>query len=57
MATFNYQKEMPLNQRINAIQTVLMESKNMANDVINTAEPVYNIIRSLYDPELQGTPK
>ena len=24
----------------------------MANDVINTAEPIYNIIRALYDPEL-----
>jgi hypothetical protein len=24
----------------------------MANGVINTAEPIYNIIRSLYDPDL-----
>ncbi len=47
-----YQKEMPLDQRIHAIQAILQESKNMANDVINTSEAIYNIIRSLYDPEL-----
>lgn len=46
------QKDMPLEQRIESIQTVLLESRNMANDVIATAEPVYNIIRALYDPNL-----
>ncbi|MGD6933743.1 MAG: hypothetical protein ACQCN5_06010 [Candidatus Bathyarchaeia archaeon] len=46
------QKEMTLEQRIASIQGVLIASRNMANDVINTAEPIYNIIRTLYDPEL-----
>ncbi len=46
------QKEMPLQERIKSIQAVLIESRNMANDVINTAEPIYNIIRALYDPDL-----
>jgi hypothetical protein len=46
------QKEMPLEQRIESIQTVLVESRSMANDVIATAEPIYNIIRALYDPDL-----
>lgn len=45
-------KEMPLEQRIESIQTVLVESRSMANDVIATAEPIYNIIRALYDPDL-----
>jgi hypothetical protein len=46
------QKEMPLEERIASIQAVLIESRNMANDVINKAEPIYGIIRSLYDPDL-----
>jgi hypothetical protein len=46
------QKEMPLEQRIESIQTVLVESRSMANDVIATAEPIYNIIRALYDQDL-----
>jgi hypothetical protein len=46
------QREMSLEERIASIQAVLIESRNMANDVINTAEPIYNIIRSLYDPDL-----
>jgi hypothetical protein len=49
---FNYQKEMPLGDRIHAIQEILLESRNMANDVFNTAEPIYDIIRALYDPEM-----
>lgn len=48
----NYQKEMPLEERIQSIKAVLDEGKNLTQDVINTAEPIYNIIRALYDPNL-----
>ncbi len=48
----NPQKEMTIEERIESIQAVLIESRNMANDAINTAEPIYNIIRALYDPDL-----
>ena len=47
-----YQKEMPLDERIQNIQAVLDEGKSIAYDVINTAEPIYNILRALYDPNL-----
>lgn len=48
----SYQKEMPLDERIRSIQTVLDECKSISHDVINTAEPIYNILRALYDPNL-----
>jgi hypothetical protein len=47
-----YQKEMPLDERIRSIKAVLDEGKNVTQDVINTAEPIYNILRALYDPNL-----
>ncbi len=49
---FNFQKEMPLEERIQSIKSVLDTSKATAFNVIETVEPIYNIIRALYDPSL-----
>jgi hypothetical protein len=48
----SYQKILPLADRIQSIQAVLNEGRNLTQDAINTAEPVYKILRALYDPNL-----
>jgi len=47
-----FQKNLSLNERINIIKKVLNGGRNVANQVLNTFEQIYNIIRSLYDPSL-----
>jgi hypothetical protein len=47
-----YQNEMPLEQRIEAIKQVLDGGRALANEVIAVADPIYDIIRPLYDPAL-----
>jgi hypothetical protein len=47
-----FQKEMPIEQRIEAIKQVIEASKDLTKEVIAFAEPIYNIIRPLYDPSL-----
>jgi hypothetical protein len=48
----NYQNEMPLEQRIEAIKQVLESGRALAREVIAIVEPIYSIIRPLYDPSL-----
>ena len=48
----NYQNEMPLEQRIEAIKQVLEGGRALAREVIAVVEPIYGIIRPLYDPSL-----
>jgi hypothetical protein len=48
----DFQKEMPLDARIEAIKQILEAGRNLAKDVMQIAEPIYSIVRSLYDPSL-----
>jgi hypothetical protein len=48
----DFQKEMPLDARIEAIKQILEGGRVLAQDVVQIAEPIYEIIRSLYDPSL-----
>ncbi|HEX7483453.1 MAG TPA: hypothetical protein VF350_08300, partial [Candidatus Bathyarchaeia archaeon] len=48
----SFQKEMVLEQRIEAIKKVLDSGRVLAREVASVADPVYGIIRSLYDPVL-----
>ena len=47
-----YQKEMPLEQRIEAIKQVITAGRELVKEVSAIAEPIYGIIRPLYDPAL-----
>jgi hypothetical protein len=47
-----YQKEMPLEPRIEAIKQVIDASRALTKETIEIAEPIYDIIRPLYDPSL-----
>ena len=47
-----YQKEMPLEQRIDAIKQVLEAGRTLTREVIGVTDPIYGIIRPLYDPSL-----
>ncbi len=48
----DYQKDMPLEQRIDAIKQIIEAGRTLAREVSATAEPIYGIIRPLYDPSL-----
>jgi hypothetical protein len=48
----DFQKDMPVDARIEAIKQTLEAGRNLARDVMQIAEPIYSIIRSLYDPSL-----
>ena len=48
----DFQKEMPLDARIEAIKQILEGGRVLAQDVVQIAEPIYGIIRPLYDPSL-----
>jgi len=48
----DFQKELPLEMRIDLIREVLEGGKVLATEVIRVAEQIYDIIRSLYDPNL-----
>ena len=47
-----YQNEMPLEERILAIKQVLDSGRALAREIIAVVDPIYSIIRSLYDPTL-----
>jgi hypothetical protein len=47
-----YQKEMLLEQRIDAIKQVLETGRTLTKEVIGVTEPIYGIIKPLYDPSL-----
>jgi hypothetical protein len=48
----NYQKYMPLEERIEAIKQVIESGRNLTREVSATADPIYDVIRPLYDPAL-----
>jgi len=48
----HYEPELPLDQRIVCLQEVLGAGRVLAVDVIQTVDPIYVIIRSLYDQKL-----
>ncbi len=47
-----YQKEMPLEPRIEAIKQIIEASRVLTKETIEIAKPIYDIIRPLYDPSL-----
>jgi hypothetical protein len=48
----SFQKELVLEQRIEAIKQILDNGRVLSHEVISVADPIYGIIRSLYDPAL-----
>jgi hypothetical protein len=48
----DFEKGMPLDARIQAIKQILEGGRIVAQDVIQVTEPLYGIIRYLYDPSL-----
>jgi hypothetical protein len=51
----DYQNEMPIEQRVEAIRQILDIGRELVREVSSTAEPIYAIIRPLYDPSLPQT--
>ena len=51
-AKTDFQKELPLEMRIDCIKEVLEGGRFLASEVIQVAEQIYDIIRSLYDLKL-----
>jgi hypothetical protein len=51
-AKTNFQRDLPLDTKIERIRDVLNGGALLANEVIQVAEQVYDTIRSLYDPNL-----
>ena len=47
-----YQKEMPLDARIEATKQILESGRTLAKQLSQVAEPIYAFIRPLYDPSL-----
>ena len=47
-----YQKEMPLEERVQAIKQVIESGRTLTNEVIAVADPIYSIIKPLYDHSL-----
>ena len=43
---------MTLDERIEAIKQTLEAGRTLAKDAMQTTEPIYFIVRSLYDPTL-----
>ncbi len=52
MVNISIQKEMVLEQRIEAIKQILDNGRVLANEVVTIVDPIYKIIRPLYDPAL-----
>ncbi len=52
ISNFDFQNDLPLEQRIGVIKKILEESRNLAKNVLAVAEPIYGVIRPLYDPSL-----
>jgi len=53
--TADYLKAMTLDERIDAIKQTLEAGRTLAKNVMLTAEPIYFVVRSLYDPSLPET--
>ena len=53
--TADYLKAMTLDERIDAIKQILEAGRTLAKNVMLTAEPIYFVVRSLYDPSLPET--
>jgi hypothetical protein len=51
-AKVEYKKDMPLDQRVDAVKQTLEAGRAVVKEVSATAEPIYAIIRPLYDPAL-----
>ena len=51
-AKTDFQKGLPLETRIDLIKEVLEGGRFLTNEVIQVVEQIYDIIRSLYDPNL-----
>jgi len=51
-AKTDYQKELPLEMRIDRIKEVLDAGRLLADEVVQSVEPIYDSVRSLYDPNL-----
>ncbi len=51
-AKTDYQKELPLETRIDRIKEVLDAGRLLADEVVQSVEPIYDSVRSLYDPNL-----
>ena len=51
-AKIDFQRDIPLNMRIDSINEVLDGSRVFINDLLQVTQQVYDIIRSLYDPSL-----
>ncbi len=47
-----FQKEAPLEERIDQVKEVLEAGRSLANEVIEVAKQVYEVIRSFYDRDL-----
>ncbi len=47
-----FQKEQPLEMRVNLIREVLESGRSLTTEVIQVSEQIYDIISSLYDPNL-----
>jgi hypothetical protein len=52
ISPISYQKEVTIEERTVAIRQVLDAGKEIAKEVLANTEPIYGIIRSLYDPSL-----
>jgi hypothetical protein len=48
----DFRKELPLEMRVKLIREVLEAGRFLTTEVIQVAEQIYDIIRSLYDPNL-----
>ncbi len=51
-ANASLQQEMTLDERIKSIESVLVQTKSVAKQVIGAVEPIYDTIRELFDPSL-----
>jgi hypothetical protein len=51
----DYLKAMALDERVEAIKQTLEAGRTLAKEVMQTAEPIYFVVRSLYDPSLPET--
>ena len=47
-----FQKEAPLETRIDQVKEVLERGRSLAKEIIKVADQIYEVIRSYYDPDL-----
>ncbi len=52
LVQIEFQKDQPLEARVEYISAVLAASKLLANEVCQKAEQVYDVIKTMYDPSL-----